>query len=137
MPAIAPPVAPRVPAVRASGGRSTEGVFFWRDGFRFTKTWSPDKTRQTGWQCACLYHDRKGKDCRRTRSLIKYGGADCTLRMLKTWCVIGVIDPESTWESHSALEDEQPFSDAELEAWELPPVADDDAPRMKKPRGKK
>ena len=133
MPAIAP-MAPMVPAVRASGCRSTEGVFYWRDGFRFTKIWSPDKTRQIGWQCACLYHDRTGIECRRRRSLMKFGGADTTLRMLKTWCVLGVMDGESTADSHADLEDEQPLSDAELEALELPPFVAVDEPRMKQPR---
>ena len=97
--------------------------FWWRDAFRFTKTFNR-KGEWIGYQAACFYHDADGVACRRTRSLLKWGGADQCLRLLKTWCVVGASGIRGTadFDDHFEMPNEDPMDDAALEAWELPPI---------------
>eukprot|EP00974_Lingulodinium_polyedra_P027381 2645821-Lingulodinium_polyedra.AAC.1 len=59
----------------------------WK-GFKFTKTWSKDKSLHIGWETTCYNpaHRLPSKLCRRTRNIGKDGEEMCQ-RKLKWWCL--------------------------------------------------
>lgn len=97
--------------------------FHWRKAFRFTRTFNTYDDTWVGYQVACLYHDQTGNQCRRTRHFKKYGGPERTLRMLKTWAVLGA---HKTLMGHRADPDpvDNVMTDEELDSAALPDFVD-------------
>ncbi len=104
-------------------------TYFWR-GFKFTAVWKGEEF--AAYEATCYIAEHGGKKCCRRRQFRTHGGDEVVERMLRAWCLQGLLPSTRTAEDHMRLCD---TTGAELPALEaLDATATDCDKAKKRPR---